>query len=311
MSGCGRSESIGNLAEALALAQGQMGTIIKDKTVDMEITNKDTGAKHRVRYNYSDLATVIEAVRAPLSGNGLAHIQVVGRRGEMVVVTTGLFHKSGEWIQSEFFLNLGKKPQDAASAITYARRYTLSALLGVASEEDDDAQAAQAAAAREERREKRQQGGGERRGNEGGAGTPLAMLAKLAAEKFPDVAEPVGLWARSQGFQGDVAQADSQSAGRLVSALQKLQAKTPAELRAGWFARLAELGLSEDAAYAWAAKSWGWAIDPAKNRASMSLTPAGLVQISLEALRKVTPEQAASFQQKWQAAREDKAVAIS
>jgi hypothetical protein len=52
-------------------------------------------------------------------------------------------HTSGQWIASEHPLPLSGRPQEIGSALTYARRYSLSALIGIAADEDDDANAAQ------------------------------------------------------------------------------------------------------------------------------------------------------------------------
>jgi len=63
--------------------------------------------------------------------------------GEYLVVETLLAHSSGEWIKSEIRIDpIAKDPQAIGSSLTYARRYALSSLLGIASEEDDDAEGA-------------------------------------------------------------------------------------------------------------------------------------------------------------------------
>jgi hypothetical protein len=129
------SPSIGQLVEALALAQLEFGTIEKDLTAHVE--SKRTGAKYT--YGYADLANVLAAVRPALAKHQIATLQpvAVGRQG--IVVTTLLAHPSGEYIRNDFALPLDSAdPQAIGSAITYARRYALQALLGVAPEEDDD-----------------------------------------------------------------------------------------------------------------------------------------------------------------------------
>jgi hypothetical protein len=131
--------TIGHLVEALALAQLEFGTIEKDLTAHVE--SKRTGAKYT--YGYADLANVLAAVRPALAKHQIATLQpvAVGRQG--IVVTTLLAHPSGEYIRNDFALPLDSTdPQAIGSAITYARRYALQALLGVAPEDDDDAQAA-------------------------------------------------------------------------------------------------------------------------------------------------------------------------
>jgi hypothetical protein len=130
-----KSESIAGLAAALAKAQGQMKGAIKDS------------ANPFFKSKYADLASVVEAIRAAFSANGLSYIQTVepSEKDEVRVETT-LLHLSGEWISCGV-LSLPVSKVDAqgyGSALTYARRYSLSAAVGVAPE-DDDGNAASAA----------------------------------------------------------------------------------------------------------------------------------------------------------------------
>lgn len=134
------SPSIGFFIEALALAQLEFTAIEKDLTAHVE--SKRTGAKYS--YGYADLGSVIAAVRPALNKQGIGYLQpaIVGQR--TVTVTTLLAHKSGEFIRNDFTLPIDSSdPQAIGSAITYARRYALQSLLGIAPEEgDDDARAA-------------------------------------------------------------------------------------------------------------------------------------------------------------------------
>ena len=130
-----KSESIKELAAALAKAQGVMKGAIKDS------------ANPFFKSRYADLASVVEAIRAAFSANGLSYIQTVepSDKDEVRVETT-LLHASGEWISCGI-LSLPVSKIDAqgyGSALTYARRYSLSAAVGVAPE-DDDGNAASAA----------------------------------------------------------------------------------------------------------------------------------------------------------------------
>lgn len=127
-----KSETIGKLAEALSKAQGMMRGAVKDSTNPF------------FKQNYADLASVWDACREPLSKHGLSVAQTtrVGESGEPVIVTT-LMHTSGEWITGELLVKPVKTdPQSIGSAITYGRRYALSAMVGIAPE-DDDAESAQ------------------------------------------------------------------------------------------------------------------------------------------------------------------------
>lgn len=125
------------LAEALAKAQGAIPAPMKNRTVDFT----DNQGK-RVHYNYADLADVIDCIRKPLSENGLSIIHVLEYGSRSYGLVTTLLHSSGESISTWYPLPdpalPGMKPQAFGSAITYARRYSLSALVGIASEEDDD-----------------------------------------------------------------------------------------------------------------------------------------------------------------------------
>ena len=101
---------------------------------------------------YADLGDVIEATHKGLSDNELCafHGVSVDSEHEIVTVSTRLGHASGQWLELEITLPATMKAKDGTlrfdaqsigSAITYGRRYGLSAILGIASEEDDDGSA--------------------------------------------------------------------------------------------------------------------------------------------------------------------------
>lgn len=122
-----RSEQIGELAKALCEAQAEIKPAIKDSNNPF------------FKSKYADLAAVMDVCRGPLTKHGLAISQHPGSDGEYLEVETVLIHQSGQWIASKLRLKpVDTKPQSVGSAITYARRYSLSAVLGIASEEDDD-----------------------------------------------------------------------------------------------------------------------------------------------------------------------------
>ena len=124
------SPEIGELAAALAAAQGEITGALKD--------SKNPFFKS----SYADLASCWESCRAPLSKNGLAVIQTTQEAPEGVKVLTTLAHKSGQWIRGELPMKPVKNdPQGIGSCITYARRYALAAIVGLA-QIDDDANAA-------------------------------------------------------------------------------------------------------------------------------------------------------------------------
>jgi hypothetical protein len=124
------SDSIGELAKALAAAQGEMTSASKDAT------------NPHFKSRYATLASVWDAIRGPLSRNGLSVSQVLETpdAGSGVIVRTMLLHSSGQWIASRYVMPIPDKltPQAVGSAITYARRYALSAIVGIAPDDDDD-----------------------------------------------------------------------------------------------------------------------------------------------------------------------------
>lgn len=123
------------LAEALAKAQGDIKAPAKRRKVDF--TNKEG---RRVQYNYADLADVIDSYREPLAKNGLAITHRMEGAETGFGMITELLHSSGQKLSTFYPLPhpSNMKPQEFGSAQTYGRRYSVSALLGIASEEDDD-----------------------------------------------------------------------------------------------------------------------------------------------------------------------------
>lgn len=129
-----KSESITNLATALAMAQMNIKGAIKDS------------ANPFFKSKYADLSSVVEAIRPAFGQCGLSYVQRIEPSDkDEVRVETILMHASGEWLSCGV-LNLPVSKADAqgfGSALTYARRYSLAAAAGVAPEnEDDDGNAA-------------------------------------------------------------------------------------------------------------------------------------------------------------------------
>lgn len=129
-----RSDSIKELVTALAVAQGEIGAALKDTKNEF------------FKSKYADLASVVDAIKVPLSSHGLSYTQALHDANNAVCVETIVFHNSGEWM-STGKLTIPVVKHDAqgfGSALTYARRYSLSAAFGVAPEEDDGNAAANA-----------------------------------------------------------------------------------------------------------------------------------------------------------------------
>jgi hypothetical protein len=164
------SETIASLAAALVEAQKGMPNVPKE-------TVGQVGNQKR---NYADLATVTETARPIMSSAGLAWVQGCsdGASGS-VTVTTRIMHTSGEWIEESLSMPTGQGgAQQVGSAITYARRYSLMAMLGLAPEDDDGA-AAQAA----HRPQEQQQAASE--GNSGNEGVRVVRLINEAKRDHP------------------------------------------------------------------------------------------------------------------------------
>jgi len=123
-----KSESITELAKALVKFHSVMGKVSKD------------AANPFFKNKYASLSNIIEAVTKPLNDNGLSIVQMPCNEG----LTTMLIHESGEWISSTSSTPVkdSTDPQKLGSAITYARRYALGAILSLNIDEDDDGQKA-------------------------------------------------------------------------------------------------------------------------------------------------------------------------
>lgn len=119
------SATIGKLAEALSKAQSEMEGATKDSNNPF------------YHSTYADLTSVWDACRKPLTKHGLAVVQTMGGGGDVTVITT-LCHTSGEWIKGSLTMRPVKSdPQGIGSCITYARRYSLAAIVGICPEDDD------------------------------------------------------------------------------------------------------------------------------------------------------------------------------
>lgn len=121
-----KSDSIKELATALNKAQAMFKSAVKDS------------ANPFFKSKYADLSSVWEAVREGLQKHGLSVAQTMDFEGAENFLVTTLMHTSGEWIQGRARLKPVKdSPQDWGSAITYFRRYSLAAILGVVQDDDD------------------------------------------------------------------------------------------------------------------------------------------------------------------------------
>lgn len=119
-----------DIASALAKAQGQIKTAIKD--------TKGQIGQNRT-YKYADLGSVFDACKKALNDNGISIVQRTDFNGPEIWLETMLLHTSGDVIMGRYPLRPTQDtPQAYGSALTYARRYALSAMVGVVADEDDD-----------------------------------------------------------------------------------------------------------------------------------------------------------------------------
>jgi hypothetical protein len=120
-------DTMGLLAKALATAQGEIKTAKKD------------AANPFYKSKYATLAGIWDVCREPLSKNGLAVTQPTEiTDGGVVVLITRLLHSGGGEISSRYpVVPVKNDPQGYGSAMTYARRYCLASIVGVAADDDD------------------------------------------------------------------------------------------------------------------------------------------------------------------------------
>lgn len=132
------SPTIAALAAALAAAQAVFRNPPRNREVQVRMKAGGT-----YTFRYATLDAILEQVRPILGANGLCIVQTTGEDAKGPVVTTALLHASGEWLSSDTpaFVTDGGA-QAYGSAISYARRYAVVALLALAADEDDDGNAA-------------------------------------------------------------------------------------------------------------------------------------------------------------------------
>ena len=135
------SESIGTIAAALAKAQAQLVNPEKSLVATVRSDGR-RGAEQTFRY--APLSSGLDIVRKTLSQHEIATVQTtaIDEAAGIVRLSTVLAHASGEWIASEWPvcpIAETERPQRMGAALTYARRYALFTLVGIAGEDDLDA----------------------------------------------------------------------------------------------------------------------------------------------------------------------------
>ena len=135
------SETIGAIAGALAKAQGEL--VNPEKSLVATIRSDGPGAAER-SFRYAPLSSGLDIVRKTLSQHEIATVQTtsIDQSAGIVNLTTILAHASGEWIASDWpvcAIAETATPHRMGAALTYARRYALFTLVGIAGEDDVDA----------------------------------------------------------------------------------------------------------------------------------------------------------------------------
>jgi hypothetical protein len=135
------SESIANLAAALAKAQGEL--VNPEKSLQATIHSDRRGGVDQT-FRYAPLSSGLDIVRKTLGQHEIATVQTtaIDQTAGLVNLTTVLAHSSGEWIASDWpvcAIADTAMPHRMGAALTYARRYALFTLVGIAGEDDVDA----------------------------------------------------------------------------------------------------------------------------------------------------------------------------
>ena len=135
------SETIGAIAAALAKAQAELTNPEKSLTATIRASNP---RENDQTFRYAALSSGLDIVRKALGGHEIATVQTTAIDNEagLIRLTTTLAHSSGEWLSSEWpvcSISDTATPRRMGAALTYARRYAIFTLVGIAGEDDLDA----------------------------------------------------------------------------------------------------------------------------------------------------------------------------
>ena len=221
------SETIGNLAAALAKAQGELTNPEKSLVGTLPASGRGETGK---TFRYASLSSGLDIVRRVLGQHEIATMQTTAtdQAAGTVNLTTVLAHASGEWIASDWpvcAIAETATPHRMGMALTYARRYSLFALVGIAGEDDLDAP------------------------------DLIAPVNPAPSEDAPD--EKVSSNGRLNGGQrGGVSNVSPHHDAKMQSPKQSLGVEASAELRDQLIAELSRITSSDDAGL-WAHRSLG------------------------------------------------------
>lgn len=198
-----QSEKLETLLSDLAKAQAEFPTLLKDK--------------NGYNYKYTDLDTVISTLRPILAKHNIGFMQTLTTTGNgMSAMTTRLFNAAGEWLEDTtplpgISLAKGNAAQNLGAAITYMKRYTLCAMLGVSCDEDPDGKPDGNpdfnARNQNNKNNQKEAPKPQKKGPAGGPDTPeqqkrikelLATKSPSGVEIFKDIRGKVGQWRRER-----------------------------------------------------------------------------------------------------------------
>jgi hypothetical protein len=243
------SSSIGSLAAALARAQVEL--VNPEKSMLATIRDGKGGAEHIFRY--APLSSGLDIVRKTLGKHEIAAVQAtsIDQAAGVVNLTTTLAHSSGEWMASDWpvcSIEEMASPKRMGAALTYARRYALFALVGIAGEDDLDAPDLNAPDPVEQRAE-RPPLNGRGRANSGRKWSDLKVLRSGEIKEDVNFANPrlkrqLSAVLRDQLLKElkaiDSAESAAIWARRILPAKNSLEAADARQLEEAFQARLAE-----------------------------------------------------------------------
>jgi hypothetical protein len=252
------SESVGALAAALAKAQAEIQNPEKSLTATIVSSFPLEGSR---TFRYAPLSSGLDLVRKCLGQHEIATIQATGidQETSLIRLTTTLVHASGEWVSSDWPVcpvSETAAPHRLGAALTYARRYALFTLVGIAGEDDLDAPDLPAAGLSPEA-QRAPPAPQQRRGalhqpiTEVASGTPLQPSNRRARAQrpkpptlSPDVSESLRLQLLSELEQLEEPEALASWAHRALPLKNQLSASDAEAVEAAFAVRLTQLGES-------------------------------------------------------------------
>lgn len=215
------------LDAALSAAQAELQNPHKSKTAKMKGKSR-AGNEYEISYSYADIADVLTDARPVLAKHKIAMAQATAIAGGALILVTRLSH-DGQWIEGDYpVCTIGGDHQEMGKGMTYARRYALTAMLGIAAEDDTDGEGAARSGA---------PANGSARP---AAAPPPAKPASNGSATLDEQADRLIRAVQGAGTADEVRELASR-AGRLHTDLQRERPARVPELQAAIDARLSDL----------------------------------------------------------------------